>query len=175
VLTAWAFLFAKFPLCRTRSEDSADRIGRKSSTNVLRQESEGEVTQGETECFDRSDRVLLGEPANSRPGESGLFIMMVCVYILQSKSTGRFYCGQTTDVDRRLRQHNDPQYYLSKTTKRFNRAEHLNDLRVPPANRLEKLKGDRLGQHSIRINDQWRICFIWHDRDALQVEIVDYH
>jgi len=57
----------------------------------------------------------------------------------------------------------------------LNRAEHLNDLRVPPANRLEKLKGDRLGQHSIRINDQWRICFIWHDRDALQVEIVDYH
>ena len=57
----------------------------------------------------------------------------------------------------------------------LNRAENLNDLRVPPANRLEKLKGDRLGQHSIRINDQWRICFTWHDRDALQVEIVDYH
>jgi proteic killer suppression protein len=57
----------------------------------------------------------------------------------------------------------------------LNRAENLNDLRVPPANRLEKLKGDRLGQHSIRINDQWRICFIWHDRGALQVEIVDYH
>jgi len=57
----------------------------------------------------------------------------------------------------------------------LNRAESLNDLRVPPANRLEKLKGDRLGQHSIRINDQWRICFIWQDRNALQVEIVDYH
>jgi proteic killer suppression protein len=57
----------------------------------------------------------------------------------------------------------------------LNRAENLNDLRVPPANRLEKLKGDRLGQHSIRINDQWRICFIWHDRDVFQVEIVDYH
>jgi proteic killer suppression protein len=57
----------------------------------------------------------------------------------------------------------------------LNRAESLNDLRVPPANRLEKLKGDRLGQRSIRINDQWRICFIWQDRDALQVEIVDYH
>jgi len=51
----------------------------------------------------------------------------------------------------------------------------LNDLRIPPANRLEKLKGDRLGQHSIRINDQWRICFKWHDSDAFQVEIVDYH
>ena len=57
----------------------------------------------------------------------------------------------------------------------LNRAENLNDLRVPPANRLEKLKGGRLGQHSIRINDQWRICFKWHDSDAFQVEIVDYH
>jgi len=57
----------------------------------------------------------------------------------------------------------------------LNRAENLNDLRVPPANRLEKLRGERLGQHSIRINDQWRICFTWHDRDAHQVEIVDYH
>ena len=57
----------------------------------------------------------------------------------------------------------------------LNRAESLNDLTVPPANRLEKLKGDRLGQHSIRINNQWRICFKWHDRDAHQVEIVDYH
>ena len=57
----------------------------------------------------------------------------------------------------------------------LNRAGNLNDLRVPPANRLEKLKGDRLGQHSIRVNDQWRICFKWHDSDAFQVEIVDYH
>lgn len=57
----------------------------------------------------------------------------------------------------------------------LNRAENLNDLRVPPANRLEKLKGDRLGQHSIRINGQWRICFKWHDSDAFQVEIVDHH
>ncbi len=57
----------------------------------------------------------------------------------------------------------------------LNRAANLNDLRVPPANKLEKLKGDRLGQHSLRINDQWRICFKWHDSDAFQVEIVDYH
>jgi proteic killer suppression protein len=56
-----------------------------------------------------------------------------------------------------------------------NRAASLNDLRVPPANRLERLKGGRLGQHSIRINDQWRICFKWQNSDALQVEIVDYH
>ena len=54
-------------------------------------------------------------------------------------------------------------------------AEHLEDLRVPPGNRLEKLVGDRQGQHSIRINDQWRICFRWHQGDAIDVEITDYH
>lgn len=51
----------------------------------------------------------------------------------------------------------------------------LNDLRVPPENRLEKLKGARAGQYSIRINDQWRLCFVWDNGDALNVEIVDYH
>lgn len=54
-------------------------------------------------------------------------------------------------------------------------ATSLADLRVPPANRLEKLTADRLGQHSIRINDQWRICFRWVGTDAHDVEIVDYH
>jgi proteic killer suppression protein len=56
-----------------------------------------------------------------------------------------------------------------------NAAESLNDLRVPPGNRLEKLSGDRVGQYSIRVNDQWRICFRWSDSDAYDVEIVDYH
>ena len=51
----------------------------------------------------------------------------------------------------------------------------LDDLPVPPGNRLEALKGDRVGQHSIRINDQYRICFVWHEGRAAQVEIVDYH
>jgi len=54
-------------------------------------------------------------------------------------------------------------------------AEALDDLRVPPGNRLEKLSGDRAGQYSIRINDRWRICFRWRDGDAYDVEIVDYH
>lgn len=54
-------------------------------------------------------------------------------------------------------------------------AETLTDLRVPPGNRLEKLSGDRQGQHSIRINDQWRICFRWGEGDAHDVGIVDYH
>jgi proteic killer suppression protein len=57
----------------------------------------------------------------------------------------------------------------------LNRAETLQDLRVPPANRLERLVGDREGQYSIRVNDQWRICFVWQNGDALDVEIVDYH
>ena len=54
-------------------------------------------------------------------------------------------------------------------------AQELNDLLMPPANRLEPLSGDRQGQYSIRINDQWRICFEWIDNDAYNVEIVDYH
>ena len=54
-------------------------------------------------------------------------------------------------------------------------AESLNDLRVPPGNRLEPLVGDRAGQHSVRINQQWRVCFVWTTSGAADVEIVDYH
>ena len=57
----------------------------------------------------------------------------------------------------------------------LNRSRDLNDLRVPPGNRLEALKADRSGQHSIRINDQWRICFIWTPAGPENVEITDYH
>jgi toxin HigB-1 len=57
----------------------------------------------------------------------------------------------------------------------LNAAIHLNDLRVPPANRLEALKGDRRGQHSIRVNDQFRVCFVWTPEGPMNVEIVDYH
>jgi len=57
----------------------------------------------------------------------------------------------------------------------LNNAVTLDDLRIPPANRLEALRGDLKGQHSIRINDQWRICFLWKEGDAYEVEIVDYH
>jgi proteic killer suppression protein len=54
-------------------------------------------------------------------------------------------------------------------------ARSLHDLKIPPANRLEALRGDRRGQHSIRVNDQYRVCFVWRDGDAFDVEIVDYH
>ena len=57
----------------------------------------------------------------------------------------------------------------------LNNARTLQDLQVPPANCLEALKGSRSGQHSIRINDQWRICFVWHNGTATEVAIVDYH
>jgi len=69
----------------------------------------------------------------------------------------------------------DIQQVALRKLRMLNRAETLQDLRVPPANRLERLVGDRKGQYSIRINDQWRICFLWQDGDALDVEIVDYH
>ena len=57
----------------------------------------------------------------------------------------------------------------------LNQARRLQDLRVPYGNRLEALKGDQAGRHSIRINDQWRLCFRWQGEDAFDVEIVDYH
>ena len=57
----------------------------------------------------------------------------------------------------------------------LNAAVSLNSLKVPPGNRLEQLKDNRKGQRSTRINDQWRICFVWKDADAIEVEIVDYH
>ncbi len=69
----------------------------------------------------------------------------------------------------------DIQQIALRKLRMINRAQSLQDLRVPPANRLEKLAGDRAGQFSIRINDQWRICFIWQDGDVLEAEIVDYH
>jgi proteic killer suppression protein len=69
----------------------------------------------------------------------------------------------------------DIQQVALRKLRMLNRAVTLQDLRMPPANRLEKLAGDRMGQHSIRINDQWRICFEWVDGDAQNVEIVDYH
>lgn len=69
----------------------------------------------------------------------------------------------------------DIQQVALRKLRMLNRAETLQDLRVPPANRLERLVGNRDGQYSIRINDQWRICFEWQDGDSLNVEIVDYH
>jgi proteic killer suppression protein len=69
----------------------------------------------------------------------------------------------------------DVQLVARKKLAILDAASYLNDLRIPPGNRLEALKGNRKGQHSIRINEQWRICFKWRDGDAYDVEITDYH
>jgi proteic killer suppression protein len=69
----------------------------------------------------------------------------------------------------------DIQQVALRKLRMLNNAISLLDLRIPPANRLKKLTGDRAGQHSIRINDQWRICFEWREGDAFKVEITDYH
>lgn len=69
----------------------------------------------------------------------------------------------------------DIQQVALRKLRMLNRAQTLQDLRVPPANRLERLIGDRSGQYSIRINEQWRICFEWRDGHAWRVEITDYH
>jgi proteic killer suppression protein len=69
----------------------------------------------------------------------------------------------------------DIQQIALRKLRMVNNSKTLNDLRIPPANRLEKLEQDRKGQFSIRINDQWRICFVWRGGDAYEVEITDYH
>lgn len=69
----------------------------------------------------------------------------------------------------------DVQRVARRKLRMLNSAQNLSDLRVPPGNHLEALRGDRAGEHSIRVNDQWRICFVWRDGDAHRVEIVDYH
>lgn len=69
----------------------------------------------------------------------------------------------------------DIQRLVARKLEMLAASSELKSLRIPPSNRLEKLKGDREGQHSIRINDQWRICFIWKAGDAHEVDIVDYH
>ncbi len=69
----------------------------------------------------------------------------------------------------------DIQQTALRKLRMVNNARNLNDLRIPPANNLEKLKGDRDNQYSIRINERWRICFKWKDGDAQEVEITDYH
>ncbi|MFC1610830.1 type II toxin-antitoxin system RelE/ParE family toxin [Myxococcota bacterium] len=88
----------------------------------------------------------------------------------RSAETERVWNGQVS-----LKLPRDIQNVARRKLRMVNNAQTLQDLRVPPANRLEALKGNREGQHSIRINDQWRVCFRWQDGDAHDVEIVDYH
>ena len=70
---------------------------------------------------------------------------------------------------------NDIMKVANRKLTQLNAATTLDDLRTPPGNRLEGLSGDRAGQHSIRINDQWRLCFVWRESNVFDVELVDYH
>ena len=90
----------------------------------------------------------------------------------------RFACRETErlfedQISRRLP--TDIQRVARRKLLLLSQARRLDDLRAPPGNRLEALKGSRAGKHSIRINNQWRICFRWEGEDAFDVEIVDYH
>ena len=86
------------------------------------------------------------------------------------KETERIY-----DLDRSKKFPADLQQVILRKLKMLNRSVNVRDLRIPPANRLEMLKGSREGQWSIRVNNQWRICFTWRSGDAYNVEVVDYH
>lgn len=89
-----------------------------------------------------------------------------------------FNCAETEKLFERqfsLKFPQDIQRTALRKLRMLNRAININDLRIPPANRLEKLIGKRKRQYSIRINNQWRICFVWQDNDAINVEIIDYH
>jgi proteic killer suppression protein len=89
-----------------------------------------------------------------------------------------FKCKETEKIFNRIYSRkfpNDIQRTALRKLRMLNRAFSLQDLKIPPGNRLEELKGNRNGQHSMRINDQWRICFNWMENNAHNVEIVDYH
>jgi toxin HigB-1 len=89
-----------------------------------------------------------------------------------------FACAETEQIFRGQRSRRLPpniQNVARRKLEYLHRARTLDDLRMPPGNRLEALKGDRSGQHSVRVNDQWRICFVWQGGNAERVEIVDYH
>ncbi|MGE0083395.1 MAG: type II toxin-antitoxin system RelE/ParE family toxin [Desulfococcaceae bacterium] len=89
-----------------------------------------------------------------------------------------FNCKETQKIFNRLFSKKMPQNIQLKARQKLlilEAAEDINDLRIPPGNRLEELKDDRKGQYSIRINDQWRICFVWKNGNVYHVEITDYH
>jgi toxin HigB-1 len=86
------------------------------------------------------------------------------------KKTQKLY--EEGECDRQFRAF---QRAAEKALRRLEAAEELHDLRNPPSNRFETLKGDRKGQYSIRVNDQWRLCFAWSDKGPEDVELVDYH
>jgi len=102
-------------------------------------------------------------------------IFPISVYVLVMIKS--FRCKETARLfdDTAVRRFNAIERVARRKLLILHRSKELNDLRSPPGNRLEALKGDRSGQYSIRVNGQWRICFCWKNGDATDVEIVDYH
>ncbi len=95
---------------------------------------------------------------------------MPVIKTFKTKATERVFQGYfAREFDSRIQARAEAKLTL------IDAAERIDDLRSPPSNRLEKLSGDRVGQYSVRINQQWRICFAWKDGDAYDVEICDYH
>ena len=88
-----------------------------------------------------------------------------------------FRCNETERLFNRLlsRRWRNIERVIRRKLELLNAATSLMDLTVPPNDRLEAFKGNRRGQHSMRVNDQWRVCFVWRDGDAHEVEVVDYH
>lgn len=111
-----------------------------------------------------------------RPQQTRLTIITPCVTIhemissFKCKETKKIFYGQFT---RKLPQ--DIQRIAARKLEQLHAATVLETLRIPPGNRLEALSGDRQGQYSIRINSQWRVCLVWRDSNAFDVEIIDYH
>ena len=121
----------------------------------------------------------------SATGDYSAFILAPCCLLLDVKRytvyaemvIRSFRCAETERLHHRLRSRRFRaiEQAARRKLRQLDSATELRDLAAPPGNRLEALRGDRKGQHSIRVNDQWRICFVWRDRDAYEVEIVDYH
>lgn len=103
------------------------------------------------------------------PYTNSVSIAQVIVSFADSQTEALFRRERVKRIDPRI------QRVALRKLVLLNNAASLDDLRVPPGNRLEALKGDRAGQHSIRINDQWRVVFKWEDGHAHEVEIIDYH
>lgn len=99
-----------------------------------------------------------------------MLYITIMIHTFKDKETEKIF---NRNFSRKLPQ--NVQQVAFRKLRMLNRAITLNDLRVPPGNKLEELRGDRKGQYSIRINDQWRICFNWKSGDKYNVEITDYH
>jgi toxin HigB-1 len=143
----------------------------------------GKLTHDGTGGQPTPSEVIMSRRHGSRSDHSDVFHSSITLGVInekcyalcmiksfKSEETERIFHGQ---FSRKLPQ--DIQRVAARKLEQLHAVTMLDTLRVPPGNRLEALTHDRQGQHSIRVNDQWRVCFVWRDGDAYDVEIVDYH